>query len=143
MVVSEVFATSIRAKAMSVAIFPNRVTATLFASTFLSVANAISWPGFFAMLAGICVLSALFLALYLPETKGKSLEDMAVYFARITGDRSILDVEEKLHHCGTCSLELVQPQDDGGGGGGGGKNCTNESDEFIDSPPHVQDGIMA
>lgn len=138
-VVSEVFATSIRAKAMSVAIFPNRVTATLLASTFLSVANAISWPGFFAMLAGICVFSAIFLAIYLPETKAKSLEDMAVYFAQITGDRSILDVEEKLHHCGTCSLELVEPQEEDGDGFGG----DNESDEFIDSPSHVQNGILA
>lgn len=140
-VVSEVFATSIRAKAMSVAIFPNRVTATLLASTFLSVANAISWPGFFAMLSGICAFSAIFLAIYLPETKGKSLEDMAVYFAQITSDRSILDVEEKLL-CGTCSLELVEPQndDDDDDGFGGGENG---SDEFIDSPPHEQRGIIA
>jgi hypothetical protein len=37
------------------------------------------------------------LYIYLPETKGKTLEEMAVYFAEITGDRSILDAEEKLH----------------------------------------------
>lgn len=36
---SEVFATSIRAKAMSLATFFNRITATLMASTFLSTAN--------------------------------------------------------------------------------------------------------
>jgi len=95
-VVSEVFATSIRAKAMSIAVFPNRVTATIMASTFLSMAHALTWPGFFLFLAGICLASCLFLYIYLPETKGKSLEQMAVYFAEITGDRSILDVEEKL-----------------------------------------------
>ena len=35
----------------------------------------------------------LFLYAYLPETKGKALEDMALYFAEITGDRSILSLE--------------------------------------------------
>ena len=29
--------------------------------------------------------------MYLPETKGRSLEDMSRYFAEITNDRSILD----------------------------------------------------
>jgi len=95
-VVSEVFATSIRAKAMSVAVLPNRITATIMASTFLSVADWLTWPGFFLVLAGVCLLSALFLFIYLPETKGKSLEEMSLYFAEITGDRSILDVEERL-----------------------------------------------
>jgi len=97
-VVSEVFALSIRAKAMSVAVFPNRVTATIMASTFLTVAKALTWPVFFLVLAGVCLASLLFLYLYLPETAGRSLEEMAVYFAEITGDRSILDVEEKLHY---------------------------------------------
>jgi sugar porter (SP) family MFS transporter len=97
-VVSEVFATSIRAKAMSVAVFPNRVTATIMASTFLSIAHAVTWPVFFLALAGICLGSALFLFIYLPETKGKSLEEMAHYFAEVTGDRTILDVEERLRN---------------------------------------------
>ena len=95
-VVSEVFATSIRAKAMSLAVLPNRITATVMASTFLSIADWMSWSYFFLALAGVCFVSALFLFVYLPETKGRSLEDMAVYFAEITGDRAILDVEERL-----------------------------------------------
>jgi hypothetical protein len=95
-VVSEIFSTSIRAKAMSVAVLPNRITATIMASTFLSLAKALTWPGFFLVLAGICLASAAFLYAYLPETKGKTLEEMAVYFAQVTGDRSILDVEERV-----------------------------------------------
>lgn len=93
-VVSEVFATSIRAKAMSVAVVPNRIVSTIMSSTFLSAAHAMTWPGFFLFLAGICLAGALFLYIYLPETKGHSLEDMSRYFAEITGDRSILDLEE-------------------------------------------------
>ena len=104
-VVSEIFALSIRAKAMSIAILPNRVTATIMASTFLTVAEAITWPGFFLLLTGICLVSCLFLFVYLPETAGRSLEEMAAYFAEITGDRSILDIEEKLHSDDTANRD--------------------------------------
>lgn len=97
-VVSEIFAPSIRAKAMMLAVLPNRMTATFMSSTFLSVAQAITWPGFFLLLAGICLASTLFLYIFLPETKGKTLEDMVRYFAEVTGDCSILDLEEELRN---------------------------------------------
>jgi len=90
---SEVFATCIRAKAMSVATFSNRVVATIMSSTFLSTASAMGWGGFFLMLCIICLVVAAFLYFYLPETRGRSLEDMSVYFAEITGDKSILEAE--------------------------------------------------
>jgi hypothetical protein len=90
---SEVFSTKIRAKAMSLATFSNRVTATLMSSTFLSTANAMSWAGFFSLLAFIVLLVALFFYIYLPETNGHSLEDMTLFFAEITGDRAVLEGE--------------------------------------------------
>jgi MFS family permease len=93
---SEIFATSIRAKAMSMATFFNRIVATLMSSTFLSTANAIGWAGFFLMLAGICVVVFAFIYFLLPETKGRSLEDMSIYFAEITRDGSILEAEKKI-----------------------------------------------
>ena len=96
LVPSEIFATSIRAKAMSLATFFNRITATLMSSTFLSTSDAITTGGFFMMLAGICVVSAIFIYFFLPETKGRSLEDMSVYFAEVTNDQSILDAEAKI-----------------------------------------------
>jgi MFS family permease len=93
---SEIFATSIRAKAMSLAAFFNRITATLMSSTFLSTSNAITTGGFFIMLAVICVISIIFIYFYLPETKGRSLEDMSVYFAEVTNDQTLLDAEAKI-----------------------------------------------
>ena len=95
LVPSEVFATCIRAKAMSMATFLNRVFATLMASSVLPIADAITWTGFFLMLCTACFLSLVFFFFLLPETKGRSLEDMSLYFAEITGDRSILDAKEK------------------------------------------------
>ena len=93
---SEIFSTVIRAKAMSVATFLNRVVSTLMSSTFLSTAHAVSWPVFFLMLAVVCIIILVFLYVFLPETKGRSLEDMSVYFAEITGDRSMLEAEAKI-----------------------------------------------
>ena len=90
---SEVFTLSIRAKAMSLATFLNRIFATIMSSTFLSMANVLTWGGYFILLACVCFILFLFFYLLLPETKGRALEDMALYFAEITGDRSILDVE--------------------------------------------------
>ena len=112
-VVSEVFATSIRAKAMSVAVVPNRIMSTIMSSTFLSAAHAMTWPGFFLFLAAICLAGALFLYVYLPETKGHSLESMSHYFAEITGDRSILDLEDRLHQeKGRMDERIVYDEDD-------------------------------
>ena len=93
---SEIFATSIRAKAMSVATFFNRITATLMASTFLSTVNAIGWDSFFFLLAGVCGVFTVFFYCFLPETKGRSLEDMSVFFAEITNDSSLLEAETKI-----------------------------------------------
>lgn len=93
---SEIFPLAFRAKAMSVATVLNRATATFMSSTFLSIANAMSWGGFFLGLCFVCIFVLLFLWMFLPETKGRSLEEMTVYFAEITNDRSVLDAESVL-----------------------------------------------
>jgi len=93
---SEVFSNVIRAKAMSLAAFASRVYATIMASTFLSVADVIGYSGFFLMLSITCFLVLAFFWMYLPETKGRSLEDMTHYFAEVTGDHSLLQKEQEL-----------------------------------------------
>ena len=111
---AEVFSTTIRAKAMSMATFLNRVAATIVTSSFLTVADKLSWSGFFFMLSLVCALVFLFFFWYLPETKGRSLEDMSFFFAELTGDRSILEAEERLH-------------------GGDAQNRSNRADIPVDS----------
>lgn len=95
LIASEVFSTSIRAKAMSLATFSNRFVGAMMASSFLSMANALTWAGFFFLLSIICLLIGGFFYFLVPETKGRSLEDMTLYFAEITNDRSILGNVEK------------------------------------------------
>lgn len=96
-IASEVFPTTIRAKAMSLATFGNRATATIFSSSFLSVANAMGWSPFFIMMAVICLVILVWIYIYLPETKGRHLEEMTQYFAEITGDTSVMEAERALH----------------------------------------------
>jgi Sugar (and other) transporter len=93
---SEVFATCIRAKAMSLATVLNRVFATVMSSTFLTMKDVLTWEGYFFLLAAICVSFLAFFYSLLPETKGHSLEDMSLYFAEITQDSSILEAERTI-----------------------------------------------
>lgn len=106
LVATEVFSTSIRAKAMSLATFLNRVTATLMASTFLSTANLLGWTGFFLLLCGICLVTLIFLYVFLPETKGRSLEEMSAFFAELTGDTELLETESLMQGAGEDGVEL-------------------------------------
>lgn len=63
------------------------------------------------MLSIICLVVFGFLLKYLPETKGRSLEDMSVYFAEITGDTSVLEAEERLRReDGGGSTEMADAQ---------------------------------
>jgi len=105
---SEIFATSIRAKAMSLAALLNRTMATTVSSTFLSTADSMGWTEYFLLLAGVNLLFAVFLHLFLPETKGRSLEDMSLYFAEITNDKSILDAEASLRKDDEASPKAVE-----------------------------------
>jgi len=90
---SETFSTTIRANGMSIATVMNRVTSAIMASSCLSLATILTWPGFFILLAIICICVAAFFYVYLPESKGKSLEEMNKYFADLTGDQSLVEAE--------------------------------------------------
>mmetsp|Transcript_34130 Transcript_34130/g.50150 ORF Transcript_34130/g.50150 Transcript_34130/m.50150 type:complete len:630 (+) Transcript_34130:166-2055(+) len=131
LVPSEVFATTIRSKAMSVATFLNRVTATIMTSTFFSTANAMSYAGFFVMMAIICLFVLLFFYIYLPETKGRSLEGMSLFYAEITGDRSILDIEFKEKD------QASDDNDDNQGDGVGG--VADNAVGYVDDNPDIID----
>eukprot|EP00543_Licmophora_paradoxa_P003532 CAMPEP_0202451982 /NCGR_PEP_ID=MMETSP1360-20130828/10273_1 /ASSEMBLY_ACC=CAM_ASM_000848 /TAXON_ID=515479 /ORGANISM="Licmophora paradoxa, Strain CCMP2313" /LENGTH=292 /DNA_ID=CAMNT_0049070667 /DNA_START=117 /DNA_END=995 /DNA_ORIENTATION=- len=93
---AEIYANCIRAKAMAMSTSFNRLVGSLSASTFLTIADAISWGGYMLVLALISVAFVAFVYLRVPETNGRSLEDMLVYFAEITNDQTILDLESRL-----------------------------------------------
>jgi Sugar (and other) transporter len=96
LITAEIFPTCIRARAVSLCTFCNRIAATLMSSTFLSTATAMSWSGFFFLLSCVCIAILVFLYYFLPETRGRSLEDMSVFFAEIAGDQRLLDAEDRI-----------------------------------------------
>ncbi|KAL3839873.1 hypothetical protein ACJIZ3_024464 [Penstemon smallii] len=77
---SEIFPTRLRAQGTSLAVCVNRLVSGVVAMTFLSISNKISFGGTFFVLCGIMVLGSIFFYFLLPETRGKSLEDIGVLF---------------------------------------------------------------
>ncbi|XP_030472654.2 polyol transporter 5-like [Syzygium oleosum] len=73
---SEIFPTRLRAQGTSLAIAVNRVVSGAVAMSFLSISREITFGGMFFVLAGIMGLATVFFYFFLPETKGKSLEEI-------------------------------------------------------------------
>ncbi|MEN6535829.1 MAG: sugar porter family MFS transporter, partial [Bryobacteraceae bacterium] len=73
---SELFPTRIRGRAMAIATVCLWLACLLLTSTFLSLVSAISPTGTFWLYAGICFFTFLFIWMWTPETKGKTLEQI-------------------------------------------------------------------
>ena len=76
LMISEIYPTGVRSKAMSVATVANWAANFLVAASFLSLGQVITRQGTFFLYAGFGVLAILFFFLRVPETKGRSLEDI-------------------------------------------------------------------
>jgi sugar porter (SP) family MFS transporter len=75
-VISELFPTRIRGRAMSIATVALWLACILITYTFLSLVEAVGSTGAFWIYAGLSVLNFLFMWRVLPETKGRSLEEI-------------------------------------------------------------------
>lgn len=74
--IAEFFPTRIRGRAMSIATVCLWAACTLLTMTFLSLANALTPTGAFLIYAAMCVITFLLVLLVVPETKGRSLEQI-------------------------------------------------------------------
>ena len=86
---NELFPTAIRARAVSLSVVTNRLSAAVVSSTMLTLAGLLGWCGYFISLALACALILAFFYIYLPETKGKRLEDITHYMEEITAPRGM------------------------------------------------------
>ncbi|KAK9664703.1 hypothetical protein RND81_14G062300 [Saponaria officinalis] len=77
---SEIFPLRLRAQGTSVGVVVNRVVSGVISMTFLSLTNAITTGGGFFIFGGIAVVAWLFFFTFLPETQGKTLEEMHELF---------------------------------------------------------------
>jgi MFS family permease len=74
--ISEIYPLKIRGRAMSVATVVNWGMNLIVAITFLSLIQLLGTPGTFWLYAVIGILALLFVYFRVPETKGKSLEEI-------------------------------------------------------------------
>ncbi|KAE9600306.1 hypothetical protein Lal_00046189 [Lupinus albus] len=77
---SEIFPMRLRAQGSSLAISVNRLMSGIVSMTFLSISEAITFGGTFIVLAGVSMIATIFFYYFLPETKGKSLEEIETLF---------------------------------------------------------------
>lgn len=86
---AEVFPVHVRAKALSLAAFTNRLTSSFVALTFLPLANALSLAGYFLLFGTITLGTMLWAYLVVPETKQRTLEELTDHF------RDLSDASDK------------------------------------------------
>ncbi|KAL2983517.1 hypothetical protein AAZX31_12G042700 [Glycine max] len=73
---SEIFPLRLRAQGAAAGVVVNRTTSGVVSMTFLSLSEAITIGGAFFLYCGIATLGWIFFYTLLPETRGKTLEDM-------------------------------------------------------------------
>ncbi|ESR64385.1 MFS domain-containing protein [Citrus sinensis] len=85
---SEIFPLRLRAQGSALAISVNRLVSGVISMTFLSISHRLSFGGTFFLLAGITTVGTIFFYVFLPETKGKTLEEMQALFGGDNDDTS-------------------------------------------------------
>ncbi len=76
LMISEIYPVGVRSKAMAVTTVANWGANFLVAQTFLTLSGAITRQGVFFLYAGLAVLAIIFFWTKVPETKGRSLEQI-------------------------------------------------------------------
>ena len=80
---SELMPTRIRSNGMSIALVVNQLVSTMLAVIFLPVVGKYGYSRMFFLFAGFTVIYLVTAAFFLPETKGKTLEEIEKYFERV------------------------------------------------------------
>ncbi|TQE08836.1 hypothetical protein C1H46_005554 [Malus baccata] len=79
---SEIFPLKLRAQGCSIGVATNRVVSGVLSMTFISLYKAITIGGAFFLYAAIASVAWVFFFTMLPETHGRTLEDMEVLFGK-------------------------------------------------------------
>ncbi|KAH1120376.1 hypothetical protein J1N35_003536 [Gossypium stocksii] len=82
---TEIFPLRLRAQGASIGVAVNRVTSGVISMSFISLYEAITIGGAFFLYAGIALVAFFFFFTFLPETQGKTLEEMEGLFGKLVG----------------------------------------------------------
>jgi len=77
---SELMPTRIRSNGMSIALLINQAVSTTIAAIFLPTVGKYGYSTLFFAFAGFTVIYFITAAFFLPETKGKTLEEIEAHF---------------------------------------------------------------
>jgi MFS transporter, SP family, solute carrier family 2 (myo-inositol transporter), member 13 len=86
---SELMPTRIRSNGMSIALVINQIVSTTLAAIFLPVVSNYGYSTMFFLFAGFTVIYFITAAFFLPETKGKTLEEIEAHFERTRGKTDV------------------------------------------------------
>ncbi|MFQ6620751.1 hypothetical protein Gotur_001761 [Gossypium turneri] len=84
---TEIFPLRLRAQGASIGVAVNRVTSGVISMSFISLYEAITIGGAFFLYAGVALVAFFFFFTFLPETQGKTLEEMGGLFGKLVGWR--------------------------------------------------------
>ncbi|CAO2149860.1 unnamed protein product [Urochloa humidicola] len=79
---AEILPLRLRAQGLGAGVAVNRLISGLVTMTFISLANTITMPGCFLLYAAVTAVAFVFVYGWMPETRGRSLEDMDVLFKK-------------------------------------------------------------
>jgi MFS family permease len=77
---AELYPLEVRGRGTGLVVMVQWVANLAVSLTFLLLIHAIGKPATFWLYAGLCAAAIVFTALYVPDTKGKSLEDIEAYW---------------------------------------------------------------
>lgn len=77
---SELLPSAIRSKGIAICLFGNSMISSILATVFPVVKTAIGYSGLFLVLAGFTVIYFIVARFFLPETKGKTIEEIEEYW---------------------------------------------------------------
>jgi len=80
--ISELLPTKVRGKGVALALFINSVAGFLLSSAFLTIENLLSVAGTYLLFAGFTLVYFLVAFFMLPETKGKTLEEIQQFYQK-------------------------------------------------------------
>ncbi|XP_052136893.1 polyol transporter 5-like [Oryza glaberrima] len=79
---AEVMPLRLRAQGTGLGVAVNRLACGAVTMTFISLADGITMAGCFFLYAGVAAAACVFVYVWLPETRGRSLENMDIVFSK-------------------------------------------------------------